>query len=47
LPILTVARTAFDKAGRPMEFLETVNNPEMMVFLYEKLPLGRPAGRQR
>jgi GntR family transcriptional regulator len=47
VPVLTIARTAFDGEGQPVEYLETVNNPEMLLFLYEGLPLGRPAKRRR
>lgn len=41
VPVVTVARTAFDASGRPVEFMEAVHNPEMLLFAYEKLPLGR------
>jgi len=47
VPVLTVARTTSDADGRPIEFLETVSNPEMLLFVYEGLPLGRPAVRGR
>ncbi len=47
VPVLTISRTASDAGGRPVEFLETVSNPEMLLFVYEGLPLGRPAAKRR
>jgi GntR family transcriptional regulator len=47
MPVLTIDRTAFDTDGRPVEYLETVSNPESLLFLYERLPLGRPAKRRK
>jgi GntR family transcriptional regulator len=47
VPVLTIVRTTSDVGGQPVEFLETVSNPEMLLFVYEGLPLGRPVGKRR
>jgi GntR family transcriptional regulator len=40
IPVLTIARTAYDASGRPVEYLETVNNAEMLLLVYKDLPLA-------
>jgi GntR family transcriptional regulator len=46
VPVLTLTRTAY-AADRPVEYVQTVSNPEMLLFAYEHLPLGQPETSKR